>query len=176
MGVKSVHPLDGANQNWSIKCRKSILSIPVAPALHQKITTNPSGLAARLQINTRYPPTLFSQKFNAIFVNCEQLTLNQMGSCPYCPQVSFLSIVSILSTPFAPENQSTIQERRLDLNKRTPFGLHQYQMGILKILTMDLFFNSILRAYIALSARLLRNSERSNLTSTKILNNYRGFF
>jgi hypothetical protein len=37
MGVKSVHPLDGIDQEQSIKSTKSILSIPIAPALHQEI-------------------------------------------------------------------------------------------------------------------------------------------
>jgi hypothetical protein len=47
MGVNQVHPLYGINQKQSIKSTVSILSIPVAPALHQKKTTNPFGLVAR---------------------------------------------------------------------------------------------------------------------------------
>ena len=38
MGVISVHPLDGVNQEQSIKSTQSILSIPIAPALHQNCT------------------------------------------------------------------------------------------------------------------------------------------
>jgi len=40
MGEISVHPLDGLYQELSIKYTKSILSIPVAPDLHQKHTPN----------------------------------------------------------------------------------------------------------------------------------------
>jgi len=40
MGVNPVHPLDGMDQKLSIKSTKSILSTPIAPALHQEKTTN----------------------------------------------------------------------------------------------------------------------------------------
>ena len=37
MGVNSVHPLDRVDQEQSIKNTQSILSIPIAPELHQEI-------------------------------------------------------------------------------------------------------------------------------------------
>ncbi|MCD4801771.1 MAG: hypothetical protein K8R16_02405, partial [Anaerolineales bacterium] len=44
MGVISVHPLDGVDQELSIKSTKSILSMPIAPALHQNYTKNTSQI------------------------------------------------------------------------------------------------------------------------------------
>ncbi|MGB2963325.1 MAG: hypothetical protein WBB69_05010, partial [Anaerolineales bacterium] len=40
MGVISVHPLDGVNSRLSIEGMNSILSIPVAPDLHQNYIPN----------------------------------------------------------------------------------------------------------------------------------------
>ncbi|MCK5794854.1 MAG: hypothetical protein KAH12_09100, partial [Anaerolineales bacterium] len=44
MGVISVHPLDRIGQEQSIKNTQSILSIPIAPALHQNYTKNTSQI------------------------------------------------------------------------------------------------------------------------------------
>jgi len=49
----------------------------IAPELHLHIPTKSTGLAARFRINLQYPPTLFSHILNVVFVNCDQLTLNQ---------------------------------------------------------------------------------------------------
>jgi hypothetical protein len=38
IGLKSVHPLDGIDQDQSIKRIKSIISTPIAPQLHQNYT------------------------------------------------------------------------------------------------------------------------------------------
>lgn len=46
MGVKNVHPLDGMDEQKSIKSRNSILSILVAPNLHQN--NQPNQLVWRL--------------------------------------------------------------------------------------------------------------------------------
>jgi len=51
MGLKSVHPLDGVDQDQSIKRTKSTLSTLIAPQLHQNKTTRVAGLAARFQLN-----------------------------------------------------------------------------------------------------------------------------
>jgi len=47
MGENNVHPLYGKDNILSIKSTKSILSMPIAPELHQQITTNPNGLTTR---------------------------------------------------------------------------------------------------------------------------------
>jgi hypothetical protein len=51
MGVKDVHPLDGMDQKQSIKSTKSILSILIAPALHQiciKINHQPNWIGGSI--------------------------------------------------------------------------------------------------------------------------------